>query len=78
MSGPSVEDVKISLQKFGAPDYIVFVLMLFSCVLIGIYFGFFEKKEKSTDDKAEEEESDYLVGGRKMQVIPVTMSLVAR
>lgn len=71
---PGVDDVKIAMQKFGMPDYVVFVLMLFSCALIGIYFGFIEKKPQKTS----EEEDDYLVGGRKMKVVPVAMSLIAR
>lgn len=74
MIGSGVDDVKISLQKFGMPDYVVFVLMLISCSLIGIYFGFIQKKSKKSSD----EESDYLVGGRQMQVVPITMSLIAR
>lgn len=74
MIGSGVDDVKISLQKFGMPDYIVFVMMLISCSLIGIYFGFIQKKSK----KSPGEESDYLVGGRQMQVVPITMSLIAR
>lgn len=73
-SGPGVDDVKIAMQKFGMPDYVVFVLMLLSCALIGIYFGFIEKKPQKTA----EEEDDYLVGGRKMKVVPIAMSLIAR
>lgn len=75
MSGLMLDDVKISMQKFGAPDYLVFVLMLVICALIGIYFGFIEKKPAK---KCCDEESDYLVGGRQMKVIPITMSLIAR
>lgn len=73
MTGPGVDDVKIALQKFGWPDYLIFVLMLISCSLIGVYFGFIQKKPKKS-----EAADDYLVGGRKMQVFPVTMSLIAR
>ena len=69
-----VDDVKISLQRFGWPDYFVFLMMLLSCVFIGIYFGFVQKKPKKTADDAD----DYLVGGRKMSVFPITMSLIAR
>lgn len=75
MSGLMLDDVKISMQKFGMPDYLVFVMMLVMCALIGVYFGFFEKKSPS---KTGDEESDYLVGGRRMQVVPITMSLIAR
>lgn len=74
MSGLMLDDVKISMQKFGMPDYLVFVMMLVMCALIGVYFGFFEKKPAKTCD----EESDYLVGGRQMKVIPIAMSLIAR
>lgn len=74
MSGLMLDDVKISMQKFGMPDYLVFVVMLVICALIGVYFGFIEKKPAKQCD----EESDYLVGGRQMRVVPITMSLIAR
>lgn len=74
MIAPGVDDVKISLQRFGWPDYVVFLLMLLSCIAIGIYFGFIEKKSKKPSD----EEADYLVGGRTMGVFPISMSLIAR
>lgn len=74
MSGLMLDDVKISMQKFGMPDYIVFIVMLVICALIGVYFGFFEKKPAKQCD----EESDYLVGGRQMKVVPIAMSLIAR
>lgn len=73
MSSLSVEDVRIALQKFALPDYLVFLLMLSICAAIGIYFGFIEKKSKQIAD-----ETDYLVGGRNMKVFPVAMSLIAR
>ncbi|GAB0091668.1 sodium-coupled monocarboxylate transporter 1 [Sergentomyia squamirostris] len=68
-----VDDVKISLQRFGWPDYLVFACMLISCLLIGIYFGFVKKKPK----KGTEEADNYLVGGRKMSIVPIAMSLIA-
>lgn len=74
MVGPGVDDVKIALQKFGWPDYLVFVMMLVSCSVIGIYFGFIEKKSKKPCEAA----ADYLVGGRNMKVFPIVMSLIAR
>lgn len=74
MSGPGVDDVKIALQKFGWPDYLVFISMLISCSFIGIYFGFIEKKSKKSVEAA----ADYLVGGRNMKVFPIVMSLIAR
>lgn len=75
MIGLHVDDVKVSLQRFGWPDYVVFLMMLLSCSLIGVYFGFVQKKpQKST---AGGRADDYLVGGRQMAVFPVTMSLIA-
>ena len=62
MSDLMLDDVKVSMQKFGLPDYLVFVVMLVICALIGAYFGFFEKKPAKKCD----EESDYLVGGKKI------------
>ncbi|XP_035919646.1 sodium-coupled monocarboxylate transporter 1 [Anopheles stephensi] len=72
MAGLGVDDVKVSLQKFGLYDYVVFVLMLMSCAMIGIYFGFLKKKAKKG-----EAEADYLVGNRQMKVIPISLSLIA-
>lgn len=74
MIGPGVDDVKISLQRFGWPDYVVFLIMLLSCSMIGVYFGFIQKKPKKSSEAAD----NYLVGGRKLGVFPVTMSLIAR
>nr|XP_022913639.1 sodium-coupled monocarboxylate transporter 1 [Onthophagus taurus] len=66
--GMTVEDIGSSMKKFGWPDYVVFFIMLFLCVIVGVYYGFF-KKMKSTQD--------YLVGGREMKVFPISMSLIA-
>lgn len=66
-----ISDVLIAqLQRFSWSDYTCFVLMLMVCIVIGIYFGFFEKKENTEDE--------YLVGNRNMPTIPVSFSLVAR
>nr|CAD7576596.1 unnamed protein product [Timema californicum] len=64
----SVEDVGVILQRFGTLDYIVFLLMLGVCALIGIYFGFFDGKMSA---------ADYLMGGRSMSTFPVAMLLIA-
>jgi hypothetical protein len=73
MRGANIDDVRVDLQKFGWQDYSVFLFMLAICASIGVYFGFFEKKSKAIAD-----ESDYLVGGRRMKIFPVAMSLIAR
>lgn len=74
-----VSEISKSLQRFSWPDYLVFMLMLLSCMVIGVYFGWKDhKKFKHHRARRGSEALDYLVGGRKMQVFPVAMSLVAR
>ena len=46
---------------------------IISCSMIGVYFAFFKKNIKNSED-----ESNYLVGGRKLKIFPVAMSLIAR
>lgn len=78
----NVAQLNKTLQRFGWVDYFVFLLMLISCALIGVYFGFFEKKFRKKKIYMEKNESevaqDYLMGGRQMSVVPVALSLVAR
>lgn len=79
-----VSDLSSSLRHFGWIDYLVFVMMLIVCAVIGVYFGFIEKRKKkkgrskSQQKRRGSEALDYLVGGRQMKVIPVSLSLVAR
>lgn len=54
---------------FGNVDYFVFVLMLGASAAVGIYFGFFSKSKNTTDE--------YLMGGKRMKIIPIAISLVA-
>ena len=58
------EDV---IKHFGLGDYVVFSSLLGVSLAIGIYFS---KKENNTSN-------DFLMGGRSMPVIPVSMSLIA-
>uniref|UniRef100_A0A182PQR2 Uncharacterized protein n=1 Tax=Anopheles epiroticus TaxID=199890 RepID=A0A182PQR2_9DIPT len=78
-AGPSVEDISRSLQRFNWPDYVVFVLMLISCMVIGVFFGYkdHQKHKHQKHARRGSEALDYLVGGRKMKIIPVSVSLVA-
>lgn len=55
---------------FGWLDFTLFVLMLIFSTMIGIYFGFWGKKEDTP--------KEYLHGGKTMSTIPVAVSLVAR
>lgn len=59
----------LNLNTFTAVDYGVVLLTLGLSTSIGIYFGFFIKKNNSFDE--------YLLGGRKMKVLPIAISLVA-
>ncbi|XP_055857001.1 sodium-coupled monocarboxylate transporter 1 [Episyrphus balteatus] len=75
----NVHDVKVRLQKFGWPDYMVFVIMLLSCVFIGVYFALkmrHERKKRKNDSNKDAEDS-YLVGGRNMKTFPIAMSLIS-
>lgn len=56
---------------FSPVDYALFLVVIASSALIGIYFGFFSKTKQ--DNK-----SEYLVGSRNMAFFPIVMSLVAR
>lgn len=56
---------------FSTEDYSVFVVMLSISAGIGIYFGFFQGKKNQTTE-------DYLLGGRKMKIFPIAVSLIAR
>ncbi|KAH8294948.1 hypothetical protein KR018_004575 [Drosophila ironensis] len=65
---PNIEQVLGELQRFAWPDYVAFVAMFMLCIGIGIYFGFMKQSVS---------EEDYMLGGRKMLVIPIAFSLVA-
>lgn len=56
---------------FAALDYVVFVVMLLASALIGIYFAFFAKQKQNTT-------AEYLLGGKKMGIFPISMSLISR
>lgn len=50
-------------------DYLLFVIVLGASCGIGIYFGFFGKKQNN--------KQEYLFGGRQMSVWPIAISLIA-
>lgn len=64
----NIENILRELQRFAWPDYVAFVAMFLLCIGIGIYFGFMKKSIS---------EDDYMLGGRKMLVVPIAFSLVA-
>lgn len=57
-------------MTFGWFDYVIFTMMLTVSALIGIYFGCFGSKQKTT--------KEYLLGGKTMKVLPIVISLVSR
>ncbi|CAH2050162.1 unnamed protein product, partial [Iphiclides podalirius] len=63
-----VNEMAYQMQKFSWVDYVVFVFMLAISAVVGVYWGFMKKQTT---------QNDYLLGGRNMKVIPVSMSLVA-
>ncbi|KAL9698573.1 hypothetical protein quinque_002014 [Culex quinquefasciatus] len=79
--GLSVQDVSLSLQRFGLADYLVFSTMLLVCIGIGVYFGWKDhqkqKRRATSSVRRGSEALDYLVGNRRMKIFPVAMSLVA-
>ncbi|KAH3825378.1 sodium-coupled monocarboxylate transporter 1-like [Dreissena polymorpha] len=55
---------------FSIPDYVVFISTVVASFLIGVFFGFWEKRNKhDTPD-------DYFLAGRRTKTIPVTISFV--
>lgn len=64
----TVEGLYRSLVHFGVVDYVSFVVLLVASVAVGIYYGFFARKGDA---------EDYLVGGRNMKILPISMSLLA-
>ena len=56
------------IDKFGWEEYLIFSLMLAISAAIGIYFWW----------KSERTNHDFLLGKRKMGVLPMSMSLLAR
>lgn len=62
---------RFSELTFGWTDYTLFGSLLGISILIGIYFGFCDKKKQDNT-------TEYLMGGKTMKYFPVAMSLIAR
>lgn len=56
--------------SFSWIDYFLFTFIIIISVIVGIYFGCFGKKQKNANE--------YLLGGKKMKLFPIAISLVAR
>ncbi|XP_012277365.1 sodium-coupled monocarboxylate transporter 2 [Orussus abietinus] len=70
-NGTAINSFNTQLEHltFGWTDYVLFGGLLGVSILIGIYFGFFGKKQDNT--------TEYLLGGKTMAFFPVSMSLIA-
>ncbi|XP_067000758.2 sodium-coupled monocarboxylate transporter 1 isoform X2 [Anabrus simplex] len=68
MVQPAEEEIESILRMFSVADYVVLALLLMVCVGIGTFYGFFSGKVTT---------EDYLIGGRKMKLLPTSLSLIA-
>lgn len=59
-----------SLRLFNWVEYTIFFSLISTSALIGIYYGFRPKKHGETVE-------DYMLGGKKMPILPVALSLVS-
>lgn len=77
--GIDVDELNDSLRIFSFADYAVFCIMLVSCSIIGIYFGYKDHQmhKHRLKHRRDSDAMEYLMGGRNMSVFPVAMSLVA-
>ena len=55
------------IENFGWDEYLVLFLMLLISALIGVYFAW----------KGQKNNAEYLLGGKSMGTLPVSMSLIA-
>lgn len=51
-------------------DYSFFIVLMSASALVGLYYGFFSKRKQNNT-------AEYLLGGKKMNIIPVAASLIA-
>ena len=56
------------IDRFGWEEYFIFSLMLLVSLLIGVFFWW----------KGQNDNSEYMMGGKSMGTFPMTMSLIAR
>lgn len=59
-----------SYKDVGWAEYLVFLIVLAISVCIGIFYGFFGSKQKST--------KEYFLANRQMPAFPVALSMICR
>ena len=64
-----MENHPVLLHYFSWVDYTVLAAMLIISCLIGTFYGFFSKKQETSQD--------FLLGGSSMGTFPMAMSLAA-
>ena len=60
-------DGEEAVRRFHIVDYVVFVLMFVASISIGAYHAFRSRNKATTEE--------YLMGGRQLGLIPVTISI---
>lgn len=55
--------------SFVVADYMVFALMLVVSAAVGVYFAWTDRDQRSS--------GDFLMGGRRLTALPVSLSLTA-
>lgn len=55
--------------SFVAGDYVVFAFMLMVSAAVGVYYAWVDRDQRSS--------GDFLIGGRRLTAVPVSLSLTA-
>ncbi|XP_053718271.1 sodium-coupled monocarboxylate transporter 1 [Synchiropus splendidus] len=64
-----MSDPSTAARSFVVADYLVFGLMLLVSAVIGVYYAWSDRRQESAQD--------FLVGGRQLTAVPVSLSLTA-
>lgn len=65
-----MNELESSTSKFSLIEYTVFGSLLGLSALIGLYYGCVKGNQNTV--------TEYMLGGKKMSVFPIAMSLIAR
>uniref|UniRef100_A0A4W6DYG4 Solute carrier family 5 member 8 n=1 Tax=Lates calcarifer TaxID=8187 RepID=A0A4W6DYG4_LATCA len=63
------QDLHLSTDSFAVADYVVFALMLVVSAAVGVYYAWADRGQRSS--------GDFLMGGRRLTALPVSLSLTA-
>ncbi len=62
---------KMAEPRFHWADYLVLGISLFLSCTVGVYYGIMDQKKKKNTTE------DFLMAGRKMAILPVSISMIA-